>query len=687
MDGLASRDPIAIALEDVHWADPASVAIIETLVGPVERGVALVVTARVEPDTPGWRLVEAVRALSPDRGAVLELGPLTPDESTCLVGQILPGAPPPAGTAAAVWRRAEGNPLFVEQIVRSLVDAGAVRYEAGGWVRDGTIDVEAIPATLHGLLLARIDQLGSASRTALYVGSVIGRRFDTALLARVASAARIPLPATLDEPLAAGLLERVPDVPSAPDTFAFRHALVQEAAYGALLRADRSRLHRAVARALAAAAPGRLDELAPALAFHHRRAGDLGPAIRWSVAAGGQARNAHANVEALAQYDEALAMLARLPIRARWARRALEREAHEGRGEVLGWLQRRDESLAALEAAEALLGRGPSLERGRLARKRAGILTSGQRVDEALEAFALAERILGPDEPPDDAERHEWVQLHLDRANCHYFEGDVEAIRRDRAAIATYIEDRGTSEERLAFLRGAISLALRRDRYRIDDETLALERRALEQAHHLGDPSREAVQAFSLGLALLTANRLEEVGELFDRSLASAEGCDDELLVARIRAYRPLLSRKRGDVESARASAAVALDTATRLRLPEYRALAIANQAWVAWRDGDATAARDRADEAIRLWDTGEFPYPFHWVALLPALDLDLGAGDIDAAVGSARRLLDPRQEGLPAPLERSLVTAIRAWDARRPGRATAALHGAVEAARALGYL
>jgi class 3 adenylate cyclase/tetratricopeptide (TPR) repeat protein len=690
VDGLASRGPIAIALEDVHWADPASVGVIETLVSPAERGVALGLTARVEPDTPGWRLVEAVQALSADRRVVLELGPLTADESTRLVGQMLPGAPPPAGMAAAIWRRAEGNPLFVEQLVRSLVDDGAVRQGEDGWVETQTVDVEAIPATLHGLLLARIDRLGEASRTALRVGSVIGRRFDAALLARVASAARMSLPATLDEPLAAGLVEQLPKAPGAPDApdvFAFRHALVQEAAYGSLLRADRAQLHRAVARTLAAAAPGRLAELAPALAFHHRRAGDLGPAIRWSVVAGGQARLAHANAEALAHLDEALALLADLPERRRRARRAAEREALEGRGDVLGWLQRRDESLAAYEAAEALLPRGPSLDLARLARKRAGILTSGQRVDEALEAFAVAERILGPDEPSDDAARREWVQVHLDRANCHYFQGDVEAILRDREVIAPYIEHRGTSEERLAFLHVAISLAFRRDGYRIDDQTLALERRALELAHDLGDPSREAVQAFSLGLTLLTADRLDEVDELFDRSLATADACDDELLVARIHAYRPLLSRKRGDVESTRASAAVALETATRLRLPEYRALAIANQAWVARRDGNAAGARERAKEAIRLWDTGEFSYPFHWVALLPVLDLDLGARDIDAAVGSARRLLDPRQQPLPAPLERSLVTAVRAWDVGRPDRATTALHGAVEAARALGYL
>jgi len=683
VDAAAAEHPLVLALEDVHRADPASVAILEALVGQGAAPRLVVMTSRPEPGAPGWTLVDAVRALG-SAGVTVDLAAMDAPESLRLVDALLPGAPVPGELATAVVRRAEGNPLFLEELVRSLVDQGAVRREGDRWLAPGSLAPATLPPTILGLLLARIDRLAPETRAAVHLAAVIGRRFSVALLARAGATARLRLPASPAAIEASGLVDRAPDD---PDQLTFRHALVQEAAYASLLRVDRARLHGAVARSMTALEPARLDELAPALAFHYRRAGALGPAIRFALVAGQQALAAHANAEALAAFDDVLAMLGELPERGRRARRSAERGAHEGRGDVLGWLHRRDEALAAHEAAEAGLPRGASLDRARLARKRAGLLTSGQRVAEALEAFAAAELMVGVPAQGDDAARAEWVELHLARASLHYFRGDLAGLEADLGVVGPWIEAAGSPDQQIGLLSELISAAFRRSRYLVDGETVALERRALDLALRIGDPSAIAVREFSLGLALLLRDDLAEVDEHLERALSVAEACEDELLVARILAYRPLVARKRGDVERCRVAAAVALEMAERLRLREYVAMATASRAWVAWRDGDAEAARALAAAATRLWDDGAFRYPFRWVALLPVLALDVEAGDLGAAVAAVAEILEPAQQRLPDRLESALAASLAARAHGDAGETRATLARSVDAARSLGYL
>lgn len=684
VDTAAAERPLVLALEDIHRADPASVAILEALVG---RGAAprlVVMTSRPEPGAPGWALVDAVRALGSAAGVTVDLAAMDAPESLRLVDALLPGAAVPGELATAVVRRAEGNPLFLEELIRSLVDQGAVRREGDRWLAPGSLAPATLPPTILGLLLARIDRLAPETRAAVHVAAVIGRRFSVALLARAGATARLRLPASPAAIEASGLVDPAPDD---PDQLTFRHALVQEAAYASLLRVDRARLHGAVARSMAALEPTRLDELAPALAFHYRRAGALGPAIRFALVAGQQALAAHANAEALAAFDDVLAMLGDLPERGRRTRRHAERGAHEGRGDVLGWLHRRDDALAAYGAAEAGLPRGACLDRARLARKRAGLLSSGQRVAEALEAFAAAERMVGVPAQGDDAAGAEWVELHLARASLHYFRGDLAGLEADLGVVGPWIEAAGSPDQQLGLLSELISAAFRRSRYLVDGETVALERRALDLALRIGDPAAIAVREFSLGLALLLRDDLAEVDEHLERALSVAEACEDELLVARILAYRPLLARKRGDVERCRVAGAVAHEMAERLRLPEYVAMATASRAWVAWRDGDAEAARAAAAAATRLWDDGAFRYPFRWVALLPVLALDVEAGDLGAAVAAVAEILEPAQQRLPDRLDSALAASLAARAHGDAGETRAALARSIDAARSLGYL
>ena len=150
-----------------------------------ELPIFCIVTARVERDAPGWALVAKARELFGDALTEVRLDPLSGADSRTLVASLLEIESLPAATRDLILAKAEGNPFFVEEVVRMLIDRGAIVHENDRWVAtDAAIGVE-IPDTLQGLLLARIDRLPPASRRTLRVASVIGRQFGVTVLERL----------------------------------------------------------------------------------------------------------------------------------------------------------------------------------------------------------------------------------------------------------------------------------------------------------------------------------------------------------------------------------------------------------------------------------------------------------------------------------------------------------------------
>ena len=185
--GAARKTPLVLVCEDVHWADDASVDLLLGLIGTLPASPILwIVASRPDRDVPGWRLLGAARETLGDALLELRLGPLAAEDGERLVANLLEIESLPAATREMIVARAEGNPLFVEEIIRMLIDRGAIESRDGRWrATDAVLDVE-IPETLHGLLLARIDRLPGPARRVLRVASVIGRTFPVSVLERVA---------------------------------------------------------------------------------------------------------------------------------------------------------------------------------------------------------------------------------------------------------------------------------------------------------------------------------------------------------------------------------------------------------------------------------------------------------------------------------------------------------------------
>ena len=187
---LAATSPVVLALEDIHWADPASVDVVLGLMPLVTAQPVLVLAAgRAETDAPGWKIVTQARTVFGDALTEVRLQPLTDTDSRTLVANLLEIESLPEPVRDAILKRSEGNPFFVEEVIRMLIERGAIAQHGERWVANETISSVEIPETLHGLLLARIDQLPDGAKRSLRVASVIGRQFPVRVLENVLEAA------------------------------------------------------------------------------------------------------------------------------------------------------------------------------------------------------------------------------------------------------------------------------------------------------------------------------------------------------------------------------------------------------------------------------------------------------------------------------------------------------------------
>jgi tetratricopeptide (TPR) repeat protein len=298
--------PRMIILEDVHWADSSSWALILAVARRVP-GVLLVLTTRPMGETAP---PELERALAEPGALRIPLGPLGADDAEALVRRALGVESLPPGVGAFIGERAEGNPFFSEQLAYALRDAGHLIVSgSAARLAGGVTDLRAldIPDSVHGVVAARIDGLSPSEQLTLKVASVIGRLFRVGILAEVHpfEDARSSVPEELARTTGLDLTRlETPD----PDlAYLFTHVITQEVAYDLLVYAQRRPLHRAVAEWYEAHVTD-LEPLVPLLAHHWSRANVTEKAVHYLGRAGGQALQNYANAEALAFLAEALAL-------------------------------------------------------------------------------------------------------------------------------------------------------------------------------------------------------------------------------------------------------------------------------------------------------------------------------------------------------------------------------------------
>jgi len=299
---LSRQNPVLMIFEDAHWADPTSFEAFGRLADRIRtHRVLLLVTFRPEFDAP-WVGLPYVTALTINRLAEHEVGGM--------IDRIVGNRPLSASLRQDIVERTDGIPLFVEEMTKAVLEAGS-ETAAQRAIAAVPSPALAVPASLHASLMARLDRLGGPAKELAQIAAAIGREFPHALLASVARQPEAELRSALDRLIAAGLLFQRGVPPHA--TYLFKHALVQDAAYGTLLREPRRTLHVRIAETIESEFAESAESRPELLARHWTEAGQVEKAAALWGKAGLRSAQRSALVEATEQLRRALDLLATLP--------------------------------------------------------------------------------------------------------------------------------------------------------------------------------------------------------------------------------------------------------------------------------------------------------------------------------------------------------------------------------------
>jgi len=302
VEGLAARQPVLLVVEDAHWADPTSLELFELI---VERASSLpllaVVTFRPE-FTPPW--------VGRPQVTLISLNRLPRRLRTEMIAHVTGGKVLPQEITDQITDRTDGIPLFIEELTKAVVESGLVVEAGDRYVATGPVTPLAIPTSLQESLLARLDRLAPTSDVA-QIAAALGRQFSHELISAVAAMPRQQLDDALAQLVNAELMFRRGTPPDAEYTF--KHALVQEAAYGTLLRSRRQQIHARIAATLEDQFPEIVVAQPALLARHCAEAGLAEKAVVYWLKAGRQSRARSATTEAVAQLRKGLDGLDNLP--------------------------------------------------------------------------------------------------------------------------------------------------------------------------------------------------------------------------------------------------------------------------------------------------------------------------------------------------------------------------------------
>src|SRR5581483_522360 len=269
-------------IEDLHWMDEGSEQIVSEAVSAIE-GTATLALLNFRPEyQPEWAASPIYRRLP--------LLPLGPDSTEELLADLVGNDPSLDGLAELIHERTGGNPFFIEEVVRELVESGYLEGERGSYRLTRPVGDTRVPATVQAILAARIDRLETA-KALLQAASVIGKEVPEPALRMVAGVEEEALAEGLKELIGAGFLYEAEIYPER--VLAFSHPLTQEVAYGSQLGEQRAKAHAVTARAVIELNPERHDELAALIAQHLELGGELREAARWNARAAHWAGYAH----------------------------------------------------------------------------------------------------------------------------------------------------------------------------------------------------------------------------------------------------------------------------------------------------------------------------------------------------------------------------------------------------------
>ncbi|MCB0155501.1 MAG: AAA family ATPase, partial [Anaerolineae bacterium] len=347
IEAKSRHTPLVLVWDDLHWADPSSLELLQSLL-PLSQTTQLLLILMYRPhrDKRIWRFHEKVQQQFQNGYHCLELPPLTLTEAEQLLSNLLGRCPLPETVRSLILQKAEGNPFYLEEVIRSLLNSGALTLTGPEADCTVTVDVQdiTIPDTLQGVIMSRIDQLDPDAKYILQVAAVMGRDFLFEILSRVVG----ETPRILNHLQSLETQDLVVHKEDSPELeYSFKHVFTQESIYQSLLRTDRREFHQKVGEAMELIFGKNLDEQALLLAYHFEQSEDRPRALKYLRIAAGHAFATFANEEAKTLYSRVLPLLDKDDYRQRW-------EILAAREQTLNRLGERDQQATDLTLMQTL---------------------------------------------------------------------------------------------------------------------------------------------------------------------------------------------------------------------------------------------------------------------------------------------------------------------------------------------
>lgn len=691
---LARNRAQILILEDIHWCDQDTLEWLHYLLRFPSRYPLLVVatlrSGEVAPGHPVALLQSALRA--ENRLLEQKLLPLSEAESIELANQVCQqswGRSLSAEEAGEVYRKSEGNPLFVVEMVR-LRSSQPAPEPAGA-------EELAVSEQAQSILQRRVGQISAETRELTCLAATIGRKFSLEVLREASQEDDEGLVRALDELLDRQIIREVsPETPvslaanGSKDAYDFTHDLLRQAAFGGLSGAHRRLLHRKVAEAYR-----RLDQESPhprhaEIASHYELAGLSHQAIEHYRLAAGTAESMFANADAQRYLRRAITLAEGNRV---GSAESIGVEAFAGCLEKLGDLLALDGKYAqAREAYERALARNDTTAnvwRSQVYRKICDTGMAEFSFAPAHAALDRAERILG--ETATEAgpeERLEWLQVRLMRIQLYYWEGRPEMMDGIFRQVEPEIQSIGSSSQKIELLKIQAMQRLRQERYRLSAGTVEVARRRLHLARQSAGPYEQAVATYQVGFCLLWRGNLAEARTWLARAVEMNAKVGARIWQVRSLAYLNIAERKLGNLEEVQKTVPPLLELSAFINDSVYKGMGLANLGWLAYRRGDLDQAERLCSQASDFGEKFE-SNPFPWLANWVLLALAFARRDLPRAAGLAQTFINPRStDQLPIkPAAERLRLALSAWQAGDEAGALGFYSQALDVARRAGEL
>lgn len=606
----AQNGPMVFIFEDLHWADESSLQFLSFLSRVLkEHPILVLASTRSINDDIFSPMVRSYQTDLDDRFRLIELPRLGDDDVGILIGNLLSPHELPEKLVSRIIHLGNGNPYFIEELIRSLIEQNIIVYDQTWKVTSDKKNTQGfnIPDTLQGLILSRFDRLSAAQRRLLQVASIIGRDFSSNVLRDVL---RIGDPSFFDDVLSQlvkrGILENYSDFKG--QDYRFTHILMSDTIYSTLLSGDKSELHGMVAHTIEKLNPERIDELVDVLARHYLYSNDGAKALHYCILAGKQSADKYAIVQALKYFRNAENLMASIPHQNTQAS-----DVYAGLGNIQVFRGEYQNALdsyrkAANRLQETLCSREDFQKLARIHRQIAEVFEKLGKYQDALDNITFAQDLLKMNGTADPVEL---VQQFHDLGWIQFRQGNLSAAE-DSFLTGLHSLDVNTQPALFASICHRLaSVYFQQSRF---SEAVELLQRSIGFREKIGDKIAVARSSNNLGLLQWKLGDWNEALESFRRSLKGHQALGDVEGEVDVLSNLGRLLVERGDFPQAEETLRAALKKSSSLNL-SYQA------ATVCLHLGNLYFYTERYDQALDCVNTSiELFDSIHSIEAIPEL-------------------------------------------------------------------